>query len=63
MLRYPLDADMREVAVMDQPIICQEVWQTVITLRKAGAATAANMTDADFTNSTRIDFSVTYVVA
>lgn len=34
-----------------------------IALRKAGAATAADMTNADFTNTTRIDFSVTYVVA
>lgn len=35
----------------------------IIALRKAGADTAADMTDADFTNTTRIDFSVTYVVS
>lgn len=35
----------------------------VINLYKAGAATAAAMTDADFTDTTRIDFSVSYMVA
>jgi hypothetical protein len=35
----------------------------VITLRKAGGASAVDMTHADFTDTTRIDFSVTYQVA
>ncbi len=50
-------------AAVASPPMLSFISDATILLRKAGGASAVNMTDADFTNTTRIDFSVTCVVA